>query len=355
MEDTQEREVKIIDVKEEEPIDFKYAITSYGADYPVDGLVSRLNENKILIPKFQRQYVWKHNQASRFIESLLLGLPVPGVFLSKDPESSKLLVIDGQQRLKTIQYFVNGVFVNDRKFKLKGVQPEFEGLSYDDLPEDLKTEFNDYVIHATIIRQDEPSNDQSSIYHIFERLNTGGTPLQAQEIRACIFFGELNDLLFELNENESFRKIYGKKSNRLKDQELILRFISLFFRADEYEKPLKGFMNEYMGYNRHLQHNSKEEIIRAFVPTIEVLFEALGTKAFRVERGINAALYDSSMVGVANRLKEGPIDDIENLREVYSNFMSDERILNFLKSGTSDVSNVEGRLKIAIDYFSKLK
>ena len=345
----------VVDNVEDESIDFKYSITSYGADYPVDGLVARLNDEKILIPKFQRQYVWKLNQASRFIESLLLGLPVPGVFLSKDPESSKLLVIDGQQRLKTLQFFVNGVFSDDRKFRLKGVQEEFEGLTYDSLPEDTRIELDDYVIHATVIRQDTPSDDQSSIYHIFERLNTGGTPLQSQEIRACIFFGEFNDLLFELNETASYRAIYGRVNNRLKDQELILRFIALYFASDRYQKPLKGFMNEYMGYNRHLQHENREEIVGAFVPTIDMMYKALGPKAFRVKVGINAAIFDSSMVGVAKRLKRGPIESIESLRSIYNAFVEDADLIDLLNSGTSDVANVEARIGLAISYFASVE
>ena len=84
--------------------------SSYGADYPVDGLVKRINAEDIYIPEFQRGYVWSLNQASRFIESLLLGLPVPGIFVAKDEETKKLLVIDGQQRLKSLQFFYNGMF-----------------------------------------------------------------------------------------------------------------------------------------------------------------------------------------------------------------------------------------------------
>jgi Protein of unknown function DUF262 len=89
---------------------FKYSITAYGADYPVDGLVKRVESGDIFIPSFQRGYVWSLTRASRFVESLLLGLPVPGIFLSKDEPSQKLLVIDGQQRLRTLQFFYQGLF-----------------------------------------------------------------------------------------------------------------------------------------------------------------------------------------------------------------------------------------------------
>jgi len=100
-----EDEILVEDESTDEIVPYKYSITSYGADYPVDSLVSRLERDVIFIPSFQRSYVWSLNQASRFIESLLLGLPVPGVFFSKETETGKLLIIDGQQRLRTLQYF----------------------------------------------------------------------------------------------------------------------------------------------------------------------------------------------------------------------------------------------------------
>src|SRR5439155_24071146 len=90
---------------EEATTDLRYQISSYGADYPVDGLVKRLRSGDIELPRFQREFVWPVTQSSKFIESLLLGLPVPAIFLSKDPETQKLLVIDGQQRLKSLLFF----------------------------------------------------------------------------------------------------------------------------------------------------------------------------------------------------------------------------------------------------------
>jgi Protein of unknown function DUF262 len=115
-------EESVADVDEtSEIIPFRYAITSYGADYPVDGLVKRLQPQDIVIPTFdpetessgslegfQRRFVWTTSQSDKFIESLLLGLPVPGIFLVKQPDG-KLLVLDGQQRLRTLQAFYGGI------------------------------------------------------------------------------------------------------------------------------------------------------------------------------------------------------------------------------------------------------
>jgi len=222
----------------------------------------------IFIPQFQRSFVWSINQASRFIESLLLGLPVPGIFLSKEPETGKLLIIDGQQRLKTLQYFYQGVFHNGREFSLQNVQDRLLGKTHRTLDQTDKNILDDSIIHATVVKQDEPSDDESSIYHIFERLNTGGTQLQPQEIRACIFHGPFNTLLNELNDEPAWRRVFGRHSKRLKDQELILRFLAFFFNIDDYEQPIKEFLNDYMGKNRTLARESAEQLRTAFLPTI---------------------------------------------------------------------------------------
>ncbi|MDX2166330.1 MAG: DUF262 domain-containing protein, partial [Deltaproteobacteria bacterium] len=173
----------------------RYDITTFGADYDVDGLVRRLRRGDIYIPTFQREYVWSIREGSRFVESLLLGLPVPGVILAREADTNRLLVIDGQQRLKTLQFFYDGFFdpgIDDRTrriFKLVGVQPRFEGLTYDALDEADRLRLDNAIIHATVVKQDYPANDETSIYQIFERLNTGGRRLYAHEIRLAIYYG----------------------------------------------------------------------------------------------------------------------------------------------------------------------
>jgi len=178
----------------DEVVPFKYSITSYGVDYPVDSLVKRITKGDIVIPKFQRGYVWSLKEASRFVESLLLGLPVPGIFLSKETETQKLLVIDGQQRLLSLRFFYDGLWPGTRKeFALKGVPSKFEGATYKSLPADDRRRLDDSIVHAIVVKQDEPSDDSSSIYHIFERLNTSGVSLTPQEIRTAIHHGEFGD------------------------------------------------------------------------------------------------------------------------------------------------------------------
>ena len=123
------------DESEKEPENIvRFNISSYGADYTVDSLVKRLRTGAFFVPPFQRSYVWNRNQASRFIESLLLGLPVPGVFLYKEPDTNRHLVIDGQQRLKTLQFYFDGTFL-ERKFRLVNISERWANKTIDDLEE----------------------------------------------------------------------------------------------------------------------------------------------------------------------------------------------------------------------------
>ena len=141
----------------------RYGITSFGVDFDVEGLYRRISRDEIEIPTFQRSYVWNIRQASRFIESLLLGLPVPEIFLSRDFDSDKYVVIDGQQRLRSIQFFYDGVFSpptapdTSTDFKLTGVQKEFEGMTYEELGRHDQFRIDNATIHATVVKQDLPA------------------------------------------------------------------------------------------------------------------------------------------------------------------------------------------------------
>lgn len=344
-------EYEIIDDTINETEEFRYSITSYGADYTVDSIVRRIEQEKIFVPPFQRKYVWTHIQASRFIESLILGLPVPGVFLSKEESTGRMLIIDGQQRMLSIANFYKGLF-GEKKFNLKGVQSDLEGKSYEDLNEADQNRLDDSIIHSTIVKQDTPSEDDSSIYMIFERLNTGGTPLQPQEIRACVYYGDFNELLTELTENENWRQIFGTKNRRMKEQELILRFFSLFYGYENYGSVLKSFLNSYMARNRNFELNNKQDLETLFHSTINIIFEAIGDRAFRSGSRINAAIFDSVMIGVAKALGQNPNPNINELKNRYQVLIADSDYLEFVDSRTSSQSSVLGRIRKSIEVFN---
>ncbi|MCC6149538.1 MAG: DUF262 domain-containing protein [Planctomycetes bacterium] len=336
-------------------VPFKYAITSYGADYDVRGIVHRIKDEDIYVPRFQRGYVWNYHQASRFIETLLLGLPVPGIFLAREAETNRLLVVDGQQRLKTLLFFYEGVFgPNERAFSLVDVQEQFEGLSYKKLDQQDRRRLDDSILHATVIKQDVPSEDDSSIYHVFERLNTGGTRLQPQEIRACIYHGEFNEALDDLNKTKSWRSIFGAVNKRMRDKELILRYFALLYHSNSYKRPMVEFLNRYMGANRHLQKQQFGQLRTDFVEVIDIVFESVGKRAFKPERAFNAAVFDSVMVGISRRLSNGRISKITDVGSKYRELIKDADFQEVCSTSTSQEDRLEKRLKIATRYFHEV-
>lgn len=336
-----------------------YSITSYGADYPVDSLVKRIEAKDIIVPKFswtqknaaeivgfQREYVWPRPKADRFVESLLLGLPVPGIFLVKE-QSGRLLVLDGHQRLHTLQAYYKGV-IHDESYRLANVQERFEGKRYEDLDTEDRRRLDDSIIHATIVRQDEPSEDQSSIYVIFERLNTGGVNLQPQEIRVALYHGEFVGILQTLNDDDAWRQLFGVRSRRLKDMEMILRFFAFLFYSDQYKSPMKDFLNRYMATNRHLQKQSKKELVKIFTDTSRTILDGIGARAFRPQRAVNAAVVDSLMAGVATRIRaKGAIKNYAQLKAQFEQLMTDREYLAAVETGTAQEANVKRRLEKA--------
>lgn len=354
--DIDEVEESVTDEEEYYPVE--YSISSYGADYPVDGLVKRIVAGNIYIPRFQRGYVWNLHRASRFVESLLLGLPVPAIFLSKEQETNKMLVIDGQQRLRTLQFFYNGIFEpTDRAFKLKNVHQRFADSTYESLSEDDRLRLDDSILHAIIIKQDrpeaEPGSEPSSVYHIFERLNTGGVLLHPQEIRTCICHGPFVELLEMLNKDPNWRNLFGNVSSRMRDRELILRFFAIYFNHDKYTKPMKEFLTQFFADKRYIEKEDSAKYSKLFAKTCEVCNNHIGRRAFKPRNAVNAALCDSVMFGIAQRLKKGTISDPIKLKASYDRLIAEERFQKTISSATTDDSNVTERLKLAKEFFSE--
>jgi len=339
----------------------RYEITSFGADYDVDGLVKRLKRNEIVSPDFQRKYVWKITEASRFIESLLLGLPIPGIFLAREADSNKFLIVDGQQRLKTLLFFYEGYFnpkssaTKNRVFKLVDVQKPFRGRTYNTLDQKDRLQLDNSIIHATIIKQDAPPDDDTSIVHVFERLNTGGLRLTPQEVRTAAYHGPLIVLLRELNSNTDWRRIFGKPSIRLKDQELILRFLAFFLESEKYEKPINEFLNKFSARHRKPSPQFLRTCRRRFTSTISVALHSLGEKAFRPVGSLNAAVFDSVMVGIAKRLEKGRIKKLPKVATAYEKLLTKKSYEAAISQATSDEANVATRLREAIGAFKNVE
>ena len=336
----------------DEPIDnVTYDITSYGVDFTVDSLVSRLERGAFFIPPFQRSFVWTKPQASRFIESLLLGLPVPGIFVANERESHRYIVIDGQQRLKTLQFFFGGKF-RGRVFRLERIDRRWNGKTIEELEIEDRLRLEDSIIHTTVFKQDSPDDDKS-IYLVFERLNTGGSHLRPQEIRSCVSYGKFIKLLGTMNEDPNWRAIYGPVSKRQKDQELILRFLAFLHRG-KYHLPMRDFLNEFTRSYRHLSDRRADEFQRDFATTMVTVRESLGDRPFRPKRYLNAAVFDAVTVGIAKRLKNGPLSDRDQVKRVYNRLLSDDKFQHAYSSGTAGLESVRSRFQLAEDAFGEL-
>lgn len=338
-----------------------YAISSFGIDFDVEGLVRRLRKEQIFVPHFQRNFVWKQKEASQFIESLLLGLPVPGVFLAKERESERLMIIDGQQRLKTLQYFYDGFFRPDDHtkkklvFELVGVQQRFEGLTYERLGDDDRNRLDNAVLHATIIKQESPKEEEdTSLYYVFGRLNTGGRKLSPQEIRSAIYHGSLSDLLERLNQNPTWRKMFGKENERLKDQELILRFLALR-SGQTYFRPMEEFLNQFAKKNQRASRAFLMEAAGHFNTTIDAAYGCIGQRAFRSARAVNAAIFDSVSVGLSRRLDRGPITDAKAAKAAHAALLRNPTFQVATGRATSDEASVNRRIDLATEAFQDIE
>ncbi len=333
-----------------------YDITSFGIDFDVRGLVGRLQDGDITIPKWQRGFVWTFRTASSFVESLLLGLPVPGIFLGTDPATKELYVVDGQQRLRTIRGFYEGKFPGgsgNRKFALTGVADRFYGITYTDLNDAERRELNNSLIHATVVRQDAPKCDDTSMYQIFKRLNSGGRPVNPQEIRCAIYQGKLINMIRELNEDLAWRDVVGSHSLRLKDQEMILRFMAMYHKGHDYTRPMEEFLNVFTQTHRNPSEKWMQDTAELFKGTIEAFAGSLGKEAFRISggRAVNAAVFDSMSVGLANRIRQSGVPEYEVIRDTHRHLVSSDNYLQAITQGTSDDRSVEDRLRIASSAF----
>lgn len=360
------REENVEDIDESaEALEINVPLSYFGTDFDVHGLVRRFNEGEIIVPSFdpdidtgssiegfQRRFVWKRYQMDRFIESLLLEYPVPGIFLVQQPDK-KMLVLDGQQRLRTLQQFYAAELYDGKSFRLSSVEDVLKGVTYSDLDPEMKRTLDNTFIHAIIVRYDPTPEGAKHIYQLFERLNTGGTNLYPQEIRVALYMGDLVRLIRDLNQNPNWRLLYGNQSDRLKDQELVLRFLSFFFGTREYKRPLKQFLNDFLGDHQNLEGLDKARIESTFAATSEVVARGIGEHAFRLTNAVNAALVDSVMVGVAKRLESGPIKKPEQLRKSYEVLLADEEFETAIGRATADEERVRTRLSKAEAAFAK--
>lgn len=288
------------DGEQEAQID-EYDITSSPNDFNVITLFSFIESGAVKIPGFQRNFVWDRHRASKLIESLIIGIPVPQLFLYEQARN-KFLVIDGQQRLMSVYYFIkrrfprkekrtelraiydeNGkipdhilqdnAYFEDFSLQLPGALPnhtnKFNGLNYATL-QDYKTQLDLRPIRNIVVKQNSPSEDDSSMYEVFNRLNTGGVNLRPQEIRTSMYHSPFYDMLYQINQDVRWRKILGSDvpDLHMKDIEILLRGFAMLIDGPKYSPSMVRFLNQFSRKseaNTDIQNTYLKDLFMSFL------------------------------------------------------------------------------------------
>jgi hypothetical protein len=300
----------------------EYELTSTPNDFNVLTINSFIESGAVRIPGFQRNYVWDIKRASKLIESLILGLPVPQIFLYEEGRN-RFLVIDGQQRMLSIYYFIKGRFPRKEKrselrrifdeggkipesvlhddeffvpFKLSLPQPlpgrtnKFRSLNYQTLG-DYRSQFDLRPVRNVVVKQTKPSDDDSAVFEIFNRLNTGGINLRPQEIRTSLYHSPFYDMLYRLNLDPRWRRIVNLRDPdvHMKDVEVLLRGFAMLVNGDEYRPSMARFLNQFSrkcGNNDAAKNRYLERLLESFLDAAAELpadaFVSSRTKRFSI-------------------------------------------------------------------------
>jgi len=350
-----------------------YNITSWGADLSFRELITMYEEDELIKPELQRNYVWDKVEASRFIDSILLGLPVPSIFLANTSDDTKL-IIDGYQRIMTVYDYVKGIWTKDNKvFKLSNsekVNERWRGKAFNELSANEQRRIRSTTIHAIIFEQSKPKNNDTSLYQIFERINTGGRALKSQEIRNCVYQGNLNRLLIKLNLGEDWRKLFGAGVDpRMRDSEYILRFFALNTdRIKDHERgsdSLKKILNEYMGDEDNNTEACIEVLGVKFKNAISFICENIGEYSFfnivssnpeKIRKRFYPTIFDSISIATSIALTElGNETPRDNLEAKRLELLQDEEYKAHITQGTMQIESIHGRISMVLESFYGLQ
>jgi hypothetical protein len=357
----------------------EYDITASPNDFNILTLHSFIESGAVKIPGFQRNFVWDLKRASKLIESVIIGLPVPQVFLYEEGRN-KFLVIDGQQRLMSLYYFVKGRFprkdkrvelreifdeqskipdsiLEDNtffsKFKLQlphqppGQPNKLNGLTYETL-EEYKTTFDLRTIRNVIIKQNRPEGDDSSIFEIFNRLNSGGINLTSQEIRISLYHSDFYEMLQKLNLNSGWRDLLGlpQPDLHMKDLEIVLRGFAMFMEGQNYRPSMASFLNRFSSQCRTISDGRLAELKDIFERFVDSC-SGLPARAFygKLSGKFNVLLFEAVFAAQAAALHQGigrPLEAsrLESLKE-------DREFVGAMQQSTTDKANVSLRLRRA--------
>ena len=311
----------------------------------LDLLISRMREDEIdLMPPFQRRSdIWKEVARSRLIESLLIRIPLPAFYMDATNED-RWLVVDGLQRLYTLKRFMI-----DKDLRLTGLEflKQFDGKGHDDLPRNFQRRIVETQVTIFMIQKGTPPGVK---FNIFRRINTGGLPLSAQEIRHALNQGPATDLLERLADSEAFKTATwgGVNPKRMDDRECVLRFLSFAIAhyTDYKAKELDTFLNEMMARINKMNSDELQCLERRFTRAVNAAHSILGADAFRKKyrvgagrHPINKALFEAWSVNL-DAMNDPSLDRLVAKRgEVIDRFiilMNDRDFDSSVSSGTGD-------------------
>ncbi len=347
-EDTAQDDTESMDV----PADRRRVYTDK-QDPDIQTLFMKIQQGKIdLQPEFQRNYVWDGTKASRLIESLLLDIPIPVVYLAEELTSSKQVVVDGQQRLTSIASYVSGKFPDGKVFKLNGLQvlKELNGKTFKDLPEDKQDAIQNQSLRMIVIKKD---SDPDVKFEVFERLNVGAVALNNMELRNCVYRGNYNELLARCVDNPTLFKCLGQTTTdkRMRDRELVLRFFAMCRATHlKYKGPMKHFLSREMEHHRNLSESETNECESLFKECIEMAWTVFGENAFRrynpgvddrhtglwEKNRVNLALWDTVLYTFSFYKKSQIIPIADAIREEMIDLMSSDPLFTQYISSTTD-------------------
>ncbi len=301
----------------------------------------------IIDPEWQRSYIWDPRRASRLIESFLIEIPVPVVYLAKNAEG-KYEVIDGVQRLTSLFKFFNGDYV------LSGLEmlSHLNKKKFSDLPEILQNKLQDTTLRTFEL---SPLTSSNLLFIIFERLNTGGMPLNEMEVRNCIYRGALNNLIKDLAKSEDFVSCINQKdvSKRMADRNMVLRFLAFYER--HYTKAaqgLKQFLNEFFEFYKNPPETKLKEFEKQFRKAMRAALTVFGNQGFRLRRNddrgggewakrINASVFQVIAVSFT-KYDQGQITErADSIFEEYLDLNSDPKWAQSVSKSTGDPNNIQ--------------
>jgi len=319
-------------------------IVTEQARYPLNSIEAMLDSAKyIRNPEYQRRKRWNNTRKSRLIESFIMNVPIPPIFLY-EIDYSIYEVMDGQQRLTAIYDFYKG------KFELEGLEywQELNGRNYQNLPEQVQKGIDRRYLSSIILLQETAKSKEEAEYLkqiVFERLNSGGEKLTAQETRNALHNGKFNRLCIKLSENDPFRKMWylplesegeeklleNESYRKMEDVELVLRFFA-YRHIDNSKSPVDKFLDEYLKQANNYSEETIDNLGNIFQETIQLIYSILGDSAFippREQRNRNTPLktiYDPIMQVFANNIphKESLL---RNKADIKSNLYSNKELL----------------------------